>query len=43
MTVEELINKLLGFAADAEVVIVHAEWELKKVKLDEKTNKVKLN
>lgn len=40
MTVTELIKKLKELPKDAEIYIVHGDWEIKKIQLDKKTNKV---
>lgn len=42
MIVSELISKLEGFPKEAEVVLVHSEWQIKKVELNEKNNQVEI-
>lgn len=42
MTVAELKNILNLLPENAEVVIVHADWEIKHVELEDEHNRVKI-
>lgn len=42
MKVKELIKKLKDVPQDAEIVIVHRDWDIEKIEVDEKGNRVRL-
>ena len=42
MTVSELIQALSELPANMEIVIVHGEWPIKKIHVDQEENKVEL-